>query len=88
MYIDDILVWSSTWEEHLLHLRRVFEQLEAAALTCQVKKCDFGKAKLKFLGHKIGGGRMCDPENRITSLREYEKPMTRKKLRTFLGTIN
>ncbi len=46
VYIDDILVWSSTWEEHLSHLRRVFEQLEVAGLTCLAKKCDFGKAKL------------------------------------------
>ncbi len=54
VYIDDILIWSSNWKQHLEHLRGVFGQLEKAGLTCQVAKCEFGKSELEFLGHRIG----------------------------------
>ncbi len=88
VYIDDILVGSSNWLEHLAHLRIVFNKLEAAGLTCQVTKCDFGKKHLEFLGHRIGDGEMCVPEHRVTALVEYRKPSTKKQLRAFLGTVN
>ncbi len=88
VYIDDILIWSSNWKQHLEHLRGVFGQLEKEGLTCQVAKCEFGKSELEFLGHRIGHGRLSVPADRITALTNYKRPVSKKQLRAFLGYIN
>ncbi len=54
VYIDDVLVVSGGWSEHLMHLRRLFEVLLKAGLTCKLSKCVFGKRRLMFLGHEAG----------------------------------
>ncbi len=88
VYIDDILIWSPTWQQHLEDLRHVFGSLRKAGLTCRTEKCEFGKTKLQFLGHYIGNGTLSVPEDRVTAMAEYQRPRTRKQLRSFLGTIN
>ncbi len=88
VYIDDVLIMSASWKEHVVHLVRVFKCLLEAGLTCKPAKCVFGKAKLVFLGHTIGGGRLSVPKDRVTALMEFPRPMTRKQLRGFLGTVN
>ena len=55
-YIDDIVIFSQSWEEHLTHLRKVFSCLQTAKLTINVSKCQFGRNKVQYLGHVIGGG--------------------------------
>ena len=55
-YIDDIIVYSLTWEEYLEHLRRVFTQLCRANLSLKLSKCQFGLQQVECLGHVIGGG--------------------------------
>ncbi len=84
VYIDDILIWSSNWKQHLEHLRGVFGQLEKAGLTCQVAKCEFGKSELEFLGHRIGHGRLSVPADRITALINYKRPVSKKAVPTSL----
>ncbi len=87
VYIDDILVVSGSWEVHVRHLRRLFEVLRDAGLTCKRSKCVFGKRRLEFLGHVIGDGFMSVPEARIVAIKEHPVPKTRKQLRAFLGLI-
>ncbi len=87
VYIDDVLVVSGSWEVHVVHLRRLFEVLKVAGLTCKRSKCVFGKKYLEFLGHVIGDGRMRVPEARIKAIAEHPMPRTRKQLRAFLGLI-
>ncbi len=88
VYIDDILVWSKNWEQHLTHLRLVFSSLKAAGLTRRPEKCQFGRTSLEFLGHHLGNGRISVPESRIMALAGYKRPRTKKQLRAFLGTAN
>ncbi len=87
VYIDDILVVSSSWEEHVVHLRKLFGVLKVAGLTCRRSKCCFGKVKLEFLGHVVGGGVINVPEARVRAIREHPLPRTRKQLRAFLGMV-
>ncbi len=56
VYIDDILIVSESWSEHMVHLRRFCEVLKGEGLTCKHAKCVFGKRKLEFLGHIVGCG--------------------------------
>ncbi len=87
VYIDDIVVASGTWVEHLKYLEEVLICLQVAGLTCHSTKCEFGKAKIEFLGHVIGGGVVSIPEHRVSALREIQRPRTRKQLLRFLGAI-
>ena len=56
MYIDDILIYSKIREEHLAHLRKVFERTRQSQLCCKLKMCKFGRIEIKYLGYVIGGG--------------------------------
>ena len=51
-YIDDIIIWSKTLEEHLQHLQVVFDRLREAGLKVHPGKCVFGADSIDFLGHR------------------------------------
>ena len=53
VFFDDILIYSTTWAEHLLHLRAVFEALQQHALFLKKSKCSFGETSVGYLGHVI-----------------------------------
>ena len=86
-YIDDIVVFSESAEEHVQHLRRVFECLRRYGLTIKEAKCEWGRVKLEYLGHMIGGGggELAVPAHRAAAMANYLKPHTKKQLRSFLG---
>ncbi len=88
VYIDDILVVSKSWEEHLGHLRKLLEVLRQAGLTCRRGKCSFGRRRLEFLGHQVGDSVISVPEARVKSIRDHPLPKSRKQLRAFLGLVN
>ncbi|GFU81436.1 retrovirus-related Pol polyprotein from transposon 297 [Trichonephila clavipes] len=56
-YIDDLAIFSDTWEEHLNHLEEVFKRLEHFNFSVNLEKCEFARQKVKYLGHVIGSGR-------------------------------
>ena len=55
-YLDDLVIFSHTWEEHLDHLSQIFQCLFDAGLTVKLKKCQFGMSKCSYLGHVVGEG--------------------------------
>ena len=67
-YIDDIVVFSETFEEHLTHLEAVFKRLVEVELTIKVKKCLLATTDCLFLGHRVGAGiiRPAEANPRIT----------------------
>jgi len=87
-YIDDVIIFSDSWERHKGHVRAVLERLRGAGLTANHKKCCWGGTWMEFLGHRIGGGRMMVPEKRVEAIRTYKKPATKKGLRAFLGVVS
>ena len=58
VYLDDILVYSDNAEEHEAHLRQVFDRLRKHKLQAKLKKCEFGKPYVKYLGHVVGSGEL------------------------------
>ena len=86
-YMDDIVVFSSTWQDHIKHIGNVLLALRQAGLTANPSKCRWGGRSVEFLGHNVGTGRMSIPEHRVTALASYTKPTTKKGLRAFLGSI-
>ena len=87
-YIDDIVVFSRNGREHVQHLREVLGALQKNGLTMKREKCLFGRTRLQYLGHVIGGGEMAVPSHRATAMAEFKQPRTKKDLRSFLGTVS
>ena len=88
IYLDDVLVFSRTFEDHLQHLRLVFERFREANLKLKPKKCYFAQKKVKYLGHVISkDGIYPDPE-KLSAIQEYPVPRTVKEVRAFLGLAN
>ena len=84
-YLDDLVVFSDTWEEHLKHLRNILERLKSAGLTAKLKKCQFGMAECHYLGHIVGSGVVRPEHDKIRAVRTFQVPRTKKEVRTFLG---
>ena len=85
VYIDDIVVFSTTWDQHCKHLGLVLERLKVAGLTANVSKCQWGQVRCEFLGHMVGEGKVSPAECKVLALRTYQQPLTKKGVRQFLG---
>ena len=84
-FIDDIIVFSATFEEHLIHLHLVLSRLRDAGIKLKPSKCVLAKEKVHYLGHVISPGEIRpDPEN-VAKIRDLEPPSTVKQVRMFLG---
>ena len=76
-YIDDIIIFSKDWDEHVRHVRQVLQVLRDAGLTASPRKCGWGGKVVEFLGHKLGDGRVSIPDRRVKALKEYIRPRTK-----------
>lgn len=85
VYIDDIIVYSKTFSDHLIHLSSVFQLLRKHRLNAQPEKLILCKASLNFLGHTIGNGKISPQVAKVQSLKNYNLPKTKKGVRAFLG---
>ena len=86
--IDDVLVYGSNVEEHRTRLQSVLQRIQAAGVTLNKEKCEFGKTSIKFLGHLINSdGITADPQ-KTAAIREMERPKSVPELRRFLGMVN
>ena len=70
VYLDDIIVYGTVWEEHLRNLEGVFERLSGAGLTIKLKKCTFGAQQCTYLGHKIGNGGVLLEDAKVQAIRK------------------
>jgi len=87
-YIDDILVFSRDFGEHLQHLDLVFQKLRQANLTLKQDKCQFGLERVMFLGHILSSdGVSVDPE-KTEKVKDFPVPKTQTQLKSFLGLCN
>ncbi|CAH8562769.1 unnamed protein product [Dicrocoelium dendriticum] len=88
VYIDDVLIASATPDEHLSHLRMVFERFESHGITINPDKCKFGQPTVEFLGHKIDGEGIKPLPDKSQAILDYPMPQSVRSLRRFLGMIN
>lgn len=84
-YLDDIMIYSLTEEEHLTHVSMVLERLKIHGLTVNLKKCEFATTVTTYLGHIItDAGNFAQPE-KIQAIQEASPPRNMKQLQFFLG---
>ena len=84
-YLDDIVVVSDTWSDHVAKLKKLFKRLRRFGLTINLAKSNFAQAQVKYLGHVIGSGEIFPKDTNIKAILEYPKPTTRKEVMRFLG---
>ena len=86
-YIDDLLCYNETWEEHLATLETVFKILHEANLAVKPSKCHFGCADLEFLGHRVGNGQLRAEQHLLEKIQNAARPTTKKEVRSFIGLV-
>ena len=86
-YIDDVIVYSSTWEEHLSIMKELFSRLRKASLTINLAKCDFVHATVEYLGHIVGQGCVKPVDAKVDAIANYPAPTNKKDLMRFLGMV-
>ena len=88
IYLDDIIVFSRTPEEHLRSLKAVFEKLRAAGLKLKPSKCEFFKQEIKYLGHVVSKEGVSTDPDKIKSVTEWPQPTIVTEVRSFLGFVS
>ncbi|XP_075762946.1 uncharacterized protein LOC142819454 [Pelodiscus sinensis] len=78
-YIDDIVVYSKSWAEHLQHVKAILQELRQAGLTANPRKCHFGEKEVSYLGYTVGRGRLRPLVEKVAALRTFQPPRTKRQ---------
>lgn len=84
-FMDDVIIATDTWEEHIRVLGLVLKRLQECGLKAKPTKCYFGFKTLSFLGHEIAEGTIRPEEDKLKKIKDAQPPRTKKELRAFLG---
>jgi len=85
VYIDDILIYSDSLEEHVEHLWKVFQRLRENKLYAKFEKCEFGVTEVDFLGHRITQEGLKMDDHKVKAIMDWEPPKLVPTLKSFLG---
>ncbi len=86
VYMDDIIVYSSTLEKHLEHLNEIFKRLREAGLRLKPSKCQFLCPQISYLGHIISADGIRPDPKKVAKLLSWPSPNKRKELQKFRWT--
>ena len=87
VYLDDVVVFSDTWEDHLQRITALFDRLVWAQLTVNLAKCVFARATVTYLGKVVGQGEVRPVEAKLETIKNFPPPVTKKDLMRFLGMV-
>ena len=86
-YVDDLIVYSQTWEQHMEQLQQLFKKLSEAQLTVNLLKSEFCHATVTYLGHVVGQGKVKPIKAKVEAIEQYPTPTTKRELMRFLGMV-
>ncbi|KAL2082862.1 hypothetical protein ACEWY4_020635 [Coilia grayii] len=86
-YLDDVVIHSCSWKEHLVHVKEVLRRLKEAGLTVNPEKCAVAQREVQYLGYVIGGGVMKPQVGKVSAILETPVPTTKRQVRSFLGVV-
>ena len=87
VYIDDIVIYSKTYEEHLVHLDKVLEAIEKSGITLSPKKCHLFYGSILLLGHKVSRLGLSTHMEKVEAIMNLERPRKLSQLQAFLGMV-
>ena len=88
VYLDDILVFSKTLEQHRNHVKKVLETLRRNKLYCKLSKCQFARQTIDFVGYTVSQNTVAMQSDKLRAIREWPRPSTVKMIQRFLGFCN
>ena len=88
IYLDDVIIFSSSFDEHLKRLASVLDRLRAAGLKLRTKKCHFAQEQVTYLGHIISNKGIEPDKSKLTAISAYPTPRTTKEVKQFMGISN
>lgn len=87
-FIDDILIFSQTFTEHIAHLSLLLEAISKEGFRLKFSKCAFAQDSVKYLGHIIKNNTITPLKDNLIAIKDFPVPQTKKNIRQFLGKIN
>ena len=88
IYIDDIIIFSKSVDEHLTHLEEVFRRLREANVKLNPRKCNLVKQRIEYLGHVVTPGGIFPDLSKEELIENFPTPASLKELKTFLDLAN
>ena len=88
IYMDDILVFSNSQEEHTQHVKQILEKLERHKLSLKLEKCLFDKREIDFLGLIIRQNMIKMDPAKVEAIRNWPTPEKKRDIQQFLGFVN
>ena len=85
VYLDDVIIFSTTLDQHISHIQKVLECFEEANLKLNLKKCQFCCCEVEYLGHIVTPNGFKPNIRNVEAIKEFPVPTTLKELRQFLG---
>ncbi len=88
VYLDDIVIFSNSVDDHKKHVRLVMNKLKEYGLIVAKKKCEWERKCIRYLGHIIGNGTISPDDQKISIVKDWKRPENLKEIQRFLGFIN
>ncbi|KAH0604570.1 uncharacterized protein H6S33_006947 [Morchella sextelata] len=88
VYLDDILIYSNSQEEHQRHVNIILDKLQAAGLHCKPEKCEFHVDRTEYLGYLISGEGVTMATDKTKAIQEWKTPTSVYDIKVFLGFAN
>ncbi len=88
VYLDDVVVFSDSWDQHLSRIADLFFRFGEPGLTVNLAKCEFAKATVTYLGKVVGQGCVRPVRAKVEAIDQFPSPTTKKELMRFLGLVD
>ena len=88
IYLDDVIIFSKTLDEHVFRLRAVFEKLKQVALKLKTSKCEYFRQELTYLGHAVSKYVIQTNPRKVEAICQWPIPSNMTEVRSFLGFTN
>ncbi len=85
VYLDDVVIYSDTWDVHLERVRELFTRLAEVRLTVNLAKCEFARATVTYLGRVVGQGQVRPVNAKVWAVEQFPVPTTKKRVDALSG---
>ena len=87
IYLDDVIIFSKTYEEHLARLEKVFERMRKEGLKLSPSKCQFFKRRVKYIGHMVSESGVEPDPDKVEKVKTWPRPRNPEEVRKFIGFV-
>ena len=88
VYLDDVIIFSKNFDDPLKHVQEILQCLEDAGFSLKLKKCDFFKNEVDYLGHVVMPGKLAVAQRTIEAVKHFKLPETQTHIKSFLSLCN